>query len=286
MQHQRAAHARSPGRPPPWRRRRPSRPASAPWRSSPPSSRTRNACSSAVARASRSCTAARRAATEPGPLERADRGERGLDVGDGQRARAAAAAPRRRGVAQQRPADADLALGQLAREPADDRRDLVRAGAPQQLGERGDLRVAGRRRRDRGGGVDQLGEMHALDHAVEAPAEVAPSGRARPGCRSRRRSRRGARTRRSRAPRRSRARSPGAGLEPVDRPRPRRCASAARSRPATSRSSAIGKRASWAIANAAPWWRVVDRRQALRRRARGCASSSAGRTPRSGAARP
>ena len=69
----------------------------------------------------------------------------------------------RRPLAQQRPADPDLALGQLARQPAHDRGDLVGSGAPEQRREHGDLLVARRRRRHRGRRVDELDDA---DHGT------------------------------------------------------------------------------------------------------------------------
>ena len=51
------------------------------------------------------------------------------------------------------------------------------------------------RRRDRGGGVDQLGELHAARSCRRSAARGSDRRPGRPGCRSRRRSRRGARTR-------------------------------------------------------------------------------------------
>jgi hypothetical protein len=86
--------------------------------------------------------------------EPADRGERLLDLGH----RQGGLRRGRRSVAQHRPADADLALGQLAREPADDGRHLAGSRAGEQLGERGDLRRARPRGGDGRRGVDERAE--------------------------------------------------------------------------------------------------------------------------------
>ena len=90
------------------------------------------------------------------PSQGAHRAERRLDLGDRQPAGGGGGGP----LPQQRPADADLALGQLTRQPRHDGGDLGGAGRAQQVGERGDLRGARRRRRHGGRGGDELAQLH------------------------------------------------------------------------------------------------------------------------------
>ena len=116
---------------------------------------------SAARRRSRGRTARRRLRAarrlEPGPLsasiarEARDRPPR---------PRAAASAAGGGQVAQRRPADADAPLAQLAREVADDDRDLVRRCAAQAVGERRDLRQARARGGDGSRGGDEICEQH------------------------------------------------------------------------------------------------------------------------------
>ena len=99
-------------------------PASAPWRSSPPSSRSRKACSVSVAAANRPATSSARRAWDPLPdtapiSEKVASTSATVSVGS-----AAARRPR----PQRRPADADLALPQLAGEPRHDDRDQFGIG--------------------------------------------------------------------------------------------------------------------------------------------------------------
>ena len=92
-----------------------------------------------------------------GPAEAADARERGVDLAHAQRR-----PERRRGqLPQRRPADADLALAQLARQERDGDRGLVRRGRAQHRGQRLDLAAAGARRGDGLGGGDEVGEQHA-----------------------------------------------------------------------------------------------------------------------------
>ena len=105
-------------------------PSSAPWRRSPSSRRRRNSCSGSVAAAKSAAIASRRAACEPGPRSAPIAAERLVDRGDRERRLRG----RRGRLLQRRPADADLALAQLAGEERDDRGGLrrvgVRAGRP------------------------------------------------------------------------------------------------------------------------------------------------------------
>ncbi len=133
-------------------------PASAPCRSSPPSSRRRNVCSASVAAANRSATQPRPAGLRALARDRADLGERGVDGGDRQRRLLRG----RRQRPQRRPADADLALRQLAGQPGHDDGDQPRvavlAGPGEQIGDAGDLGQPRRGGADvgrRGGDVDQ-----------------------------------------------------------------------------------------------------------------------------------
>ena len=116
------------------------RPASAPWRRSPDSSPRSSRCSASVARANSSLSSARRAATEPEPPSAPIARERRRDVGHGQRR----LGRRRRHLAQRRPADADLALQQLAAQERGPGRDLVRRQRAQRAGDQRDLGLAAR----------------------------------------------------------------------------------------------------------------------------------------------
>ena len=91
-----------------------------------------------------------------GSARRLDRRERAVDLGDPSDGAAAGAGR----VAQRSPADAGPALSQLAREVADDDRDLARLRAAQAVRERGDLGEPRAGRRDGGGGGDEVGEQH------------------------------------------------------------------------------------------------------------------------------
>ena len=91
------------------------------------------------------------------PAQRLDPRERAIDLHDLE-------ARRRSGggqVAQGRPADAGAPLAQLAREVADDDRNLARPCSPQALGECRDLRQARARGRDGSRGGDEICEQHA-----------------------------------------------------------------------------------------------------------------------------
>ena len=131
-------------------------PACAPWRSSPTSSAPRNACSAAVARPNSASSWRRRSACEPAPAVRPMASSASCDLVDGQRRLGG----RRRQVAQRGPADADLALQQVAREVGDDGGHLVRRRALEQLRERLHLGPARRERADPLGGGRQVGEQH------------------------------------------------------------------------------------------------------------------------------
>ena len=110
-------------------------------------------------------TASRRVACEPGPastpmrvnaLSTSAEVERGLGG-------------RRRQVAQRGPADADLPLGQLTRQPGDGGRRLGRRDAAQQARRaRCDLAAARRGRAHGGRGLDELAEQHAVDGVTGA----------------------------------------------------------------------------------------------------------------------
>ena len=101
-----------------------------------------------------------------GPGQRADRGAGRVDLADGQRGRGG----RRRQLAQRRPADADLALAQLARQVRDGDRRLLGRGQPQDAGERLDLAAARARGGDGLGDGGEVGEQHAdiVPHALTA----------------------------------------------------------------------------------------------------------------------
>ena len=137
-----------------------------------------------------------------GPRGRLDARERAIDLGDLQ----ARSSRGRRQVAQGRPADAGAALAQLARQVADDERDLVRRRAAQAVRERRDLGQPRARGSDCGGGGDELGEQHPPIVRESRPVRSgaacrAPSSRAaargapaaprarRPSCGTRRRDR-------------------------------------------------------------------------------------------------
>ena len=81
-------------------------------------------------------------------------------------------------VAQRRPADADLALRQLARQPRDRGRRLGGLGVAQQLGEPLDLAAARRRGAHGGPGVDELAQQHA---AMVPPFPAVPRSSTRSG---------------------------------------------------------------------------------------------------------
>ena len=91
-----------------------------------------------------------------GAGERPDRRERGVDVDQRQRRDP----HRRRRVADGRPADADLALAQLAGQERDGDRGLLRRGGAQGVGEHGDLAAARAGGADGLGCADELGEQH------------------------------------------------------------------------------------------------------------------------------
>ena len=131
-------------------------PASAPWRSSPRSSRRKKSASSGVARAARSSSNRRRVATDPEPAVTASSSRTGVQVADGQRRLRRRADDRRGG-----PSDTDLALSRSTAQCRDGGLDLVGLHAGEELGERGDLRGSRSRARHRGGRGDEVSQQHA-----------------------------------------------------------------------------------------------------------------------------
>ena len=169
-------------------------PSSAPWRSSPRKSPTRNRCSASVARPKSAASSSRRAACEPRPGDarrsatRPRRRRAARSVGGGAPARGAGGAPpsrRRSSPAAARP---------RGRRPR--RQPPPGAPARDTSASRDDLREPRRRRRDVGGSVRDLGEQHSVSRSPRRPTACT---RAAPRGPSRRRSR-------ARAPCRRRAR--------------------------------------------------------------------------------
>ena len=175
-QHQRAPQRRRRGRRRPCAAASAITPASAPWRRSPDSSARRNALLGARSRG-RTARPARRGARacEPGPGQRADRARtrrrRRRRVSDGVAAGGGS-------VAQRRPADADLALAQLAGQERDGDRGLLGRGRAQRVGERGDLAAARARGADGLGGGDEVGEQQPTSCPTAAGRSALPSDRA------------------------------------------------------------------------------------------------------------
>ena len=149
-------------------------PASAPWPMSPSSSAVRNRCSSSVARASSSRTASRRAVCEPAPLSAPTRVNVSSTSRHGQRRLGGGS----RRVAQGGPADADLPLGQHARQPGDGRRRLGRLEPAQEVGEHRDFAAARRRVADGGRRLDELAQQHPriVPPSAAVPSESYPQG--------------------------------------------------------------------------------------------------------------
>ena len=200
-------------------------PASAPWRSSPPASMREEALllGRGAREQRRELLPPHRA--EPGPLAASIARRRDRP----RRPRGSARRRGRREVAQRRPADAGAALAQLAREVADDDRDLVRRRAAQAVGERRDLGEPRARGGDGGGGGDEIGEQHGRivreRYAAVGGAASAASPATAPPCRAGGRARRAAlRARRaSCGTRRPGRQPPRAGCRP--------CAPSARASP-------------------------------------------------------
>ena len=153
-------------------------PSSAPWRSSPVSSRCRNCCSSAVAAPNRASSCAARRAVEPAPEVAASASSRASTSATSRRRRSR----RRHAEAGQRaPARTEPALPRLARQPGGGRLDLVGRRGAQQRGQRGGLRRAGAGGPDGGGAGDDLGEQHAgIEAAPTDSSALSPTARAYP----------------------------------------------------------------------------------------------------------
>ena len=92
-----------------------------------------------------------------GPARGADALEGRVDVGDRERRLGG----RRGQLAQRRPADADLALAQLAGQEGDAGRELIRVQSVQGLGQARDLRGPRRRVPDRIRRLDEVAQQHA-----------------------------------------------------------------------------------------------------------------------------
>lgn len=129
--------------------------------------------SGGAARASSESISWDRAPTEPQPVVPASsvrtRSSSPIEIPSPAAGRAPARLDR---LGQGRPADTDPALARLADEEPDCRFDLVRAEAAQEVGERGDLRRTGGRRRHPGRNVDHFRQEHAV---------ILAAGRARIG---------------------------------------------------------------------------------------------------------
>ena len=143
------------------RRRRSSTPSSAPCRSSPVSSRTRNDCSSAVTRANRSRKQRRLLDRRPGAGRLRDALEQGVDLAEIDRGGLGGGDDA--GAGHEAPAETDAPLPQRAGEKRDGNGDFVGIEPAEEIGEPADLVESAA---DRGDGVrrlDQVREPHPAD---------------------------------------------------------------------------------------------------------------------------